>query len=208
MTKYFLPIAFLVSVIGMTSCKDSNLKPVEIVEATDTKDSSEDDVQEDMLNVLTNEKDLLINEGSEQVVKSLIPIFNRINAFTGWAHISTMDFTTETGEGVTKLYYNKELQVEKIVVRKYEKEQQSLDVYYLNEGQVALVIMQLFAYNADIKDKAFSVEESEYTKDCNYFAEGKLVSIMSNQDCGAPFAQDYLVEVDKEIKEEVKKLIP
>lgn len=208
MTKYFLPIAFLVSTIGMTSCKDSNPKPAEIVDAIHTDDSPEEGMQKDLLHVLTDEKDLLVNEGSEQVVKSLIPAFNRINAFTEWAQVSTMDFTTETGEGVTKLYYNKELQVEKIVVRKYEKEQQSLDVYYLNEGQVALVIMQLFAYNADIKDKAFNVDESEYTKDCNYFEEGKLVSIMSNQDCGAPFAQDYLVEVDKEIKEEVKKLIP
>ncbi|MCC9041524.1 hypothetical protein LNQ81_02180 [Myroides sp. M-43] len=208
MTKYFLPIAFLVSAIGMTSCKDSNPKTATIVEAMNTDNSPEEEVQKDLLNVLTDEKDLLINEGSEQVMKSLIPTFNRINAFTEWAQISTVDFTTGTGEGVTKLYYNKELQVEKIVVRKYEKEQQSLDVYYLNEGRVALVIKQLLVYNVDVKDKAFSIEESEYTKDCNYFARGKLISIMSNQDCGAPFAHDYLVEVDKEIKEEVKKLIP
>lgn len=208
MTKYFLPIAFFASIIGMTSCKENNPKTEEIVETTNAQDSSEEEVQKDLLSVLTDEKDLLVNEGSEQVVKSLIPAFNRINAFTEWAQVSTMDFTTETGEGVTKLYYNKELQVEKIVVRKYDKEQQSLDVYYLKEGGVALVINQVLVYNVDVKDKAFSAEASEYTKDCNYFVENKLVSIMNNQDCGTPFAQDYLVKVDKEIKEEVKKLIP
>jgi len=71
-----------------------------------------------------------------------------------------------------------------------------------------LVIKQDLVYNADLKSKEFSKEESEYAKDCIYFHNGKLFAIMSNLDCGAPFAEDYLREVEKDILEEIKNLIP
>ncbi|KUF43775.1 hypothetical protein AS361_16410 [Myroides marinus] len=68
--------------------------------------------------------------------------------------------------------------------------------------------LYLTYYPVKVRKSKFNKEESEYTKDCNYFHDGKLFAIMSNLDCGAPFAEDYVRTVEKDILEEVKKLIP
>ncbi|KZE79704.1 hypothetical protein AV926_11015 [Myroides marinus] len=208
MNKLFLSIAILSAVVTMSSCKKELADKSDDVEAVKDISVVEEESTEDLLNVLTNEEDLLVGEYNQTVAKENIEVFNRINSFSAWSQVSTIDFTTEKGTGITKLYYNKELQVDKIVVRKYDTEQQSLDVYYLSDGKLVLVINQGLVYNANPNSKEFNKEESEYTKDCNYFHDGKLFAIMSNLDCGAPFAEDYVRTVEKDILEEVKKLIP
>lgn len=208
MNKLFLSIVVLTTVMTTSSCKDKKSDTVHAVEVNKDLAVAEEDTTEDLLDVLTNREDLLVAEYNEAVAKENIEVFDRINSFNAWNQVSTVDFATENGSGIAKLYYNKEMKVDKIVVRKYEKEQQSLDVYYFDKGTLALVINQGLVYNADLNSKEFSKEESEYAKECNYFFDGKLFAIMSNLDCGAPFAEDYVREVEKDILEEVKKLIP
>lgn len=208
MKKLLLSIAVLSTLVTMSSCKKELADKTDAVELEKDLVVIQEDSAKDLLEVLTNKDDLLVAEYTEAVTRVDIEVFNRLNSFSAWSQVSTIDFTTEKGIGITKLYYNKEMQVDKIAVRKYDKEQQSLDVYYLSEGKLVLVINQGLVYNADLNSKEFSKEESEYTKECNYFLDGKLFAIMSNLDCGAPFAEYYLREVEKDILEEVKNLIP
>lgn len=208
MNKLMLSITLLSTLIVMSSCKEEQIDKTGIVKVEKDLAVTKEDSAKELLDVLTNEEDLLVGEYNQTILQENIEVFNRVNSFTGWTQVSTIDFTTEKGTGITKLYYNKESQVDKIVVRKYDTEQQSLDVYYLSKGKPVLVIKQGLVYNIDLQSKEFSKEESEYSKDCNYFRNGKLFAIMSNLDCGAPFAEDYLREVEKDILEEVKNLIP
>ena len=55
--------------------------------------------------------------------------------------------------------------------------------------------------------EAFDFEKSEIVEDRSYFENGKLLHQLNNQDCGSPFAEDYLLEEQKRIKTDVEKLI-
>ncbi|MDR2224117.1 MAG: hypothetical protein LBE34_15480 [Flavobacteriaceae bacterium] len=201
----FMLFSFLTTV---TSCKEKQGDEEKLVEVNNNLTVVDDSVSDELLEILTKEEDLLTAEYTEVAVKKGIEVFNQINTFKEWAQVSTVEFTTEKGEGTAKLYYNKEMQVDKIVVREYDKEHQSLNVYYLQDKKPVLVINQSLVYNDDLTNKQFSKEESEYSKDCNYFVDGRLYAIVSNLDCGAPFAEEYVKEVEKDILEEIKKLIP
>jgi hypothetical protein len=50
-------------------------------------------------------------------------------------------------------------------------------------------------------------EVLEIIEDRNYFENGKLLHQASNQDCGSPFEDDYLLEEQKRIKTDFEKLI-
>lgn len=55
--------------------------------------------------------------------------------------------------------------------------------------------------------EAFDFNNSEIIEDRSYFASGKLIHQINNQDCGSPFADDYLTDEQKRIKSEFEKLI-
>ena len=56
-------------------------------------------------------------------------------------------------------------------------------------------------------NQVFDFEKSEIIEDRSYFLNGKLVHQLNNQDCGAPFADDYLLGEQKRIKTEYKNLL-
>ncbi|MDR0228773.1 MAG: hypothetical protein LBI72_06895 [Flavobacteriaceae bacterium] len=207
MIKYILPISFLVLCLTVVSCKGKSSIENEAFLDYEKYDLSYEEGDKNLLDILDKEEDLIVSDGIIDSIKPVIIEFNRINQLSKWAEISIIEFTTETGKGTTKLYYNEKQEVEKIIVRKYTEEQQSLDVYYLKDEQLVLKVNQSLMYNIDIDNENFSKDKSDYIKECNYFLNGELMSIMNNQDCGAPFAQNYLEEVEKEIKEEVKRLV-
>lgn len=208
MNNFLLSVVVLSSLVTMSSCKEKEVVERENIVMHENVLSLEESEPKELLKILTHNEDLLRVEYTEWVANEVIKVFDHVNSFKEWTQVSTIDLTTENGSGIAKLYYNKELQVEQIVVRKYEEEKQSLDVYYFNEDKLVLVINQSLLYNANPDSKEFNIEESEYTKECNYFVDGKLYSIMSNLDCGAPFAEEYIREVESDILKEVKSLIP
>lgn len=55
--------------------------------------------------------------------------------------------------------------------------------------------------------EAFDFDKSEIIEDRSYFETGKLLHQINNQDCGSPFADDYLLEEHKRIKTCFEKLI-
>jgi hypothetical protein len=55
--------------------------------------------------------------------------------------------------------------------------------------------------------ESFDFEKSEIIEDRSYFDNGKLLHQINSQDCGSPFADDYLLEEQKRLKKDFEKLI-
>ena len=62
-------------------------------------------------------------------------------------------------------------------------------------------------YKYPIYEELFSESENEIVEQRSYFIKSKLVHQVNNQDCGSPFAFDYLLEEEKRIINEFSNLI-
>ena len=104
------------------------------------------------------------------------------------------------------------------MTRHYGDSFQLLTEYYLLNGQLSFVFEKRRKYNRPLyydksamrennDTEAFDFNQSEIIEDRSYFENGKLLHQINNQDCGAPFADDYLLEEQKRIKTYFEKLI-
>ena len=164
-----------------------------------------------------NEEDLLVNEYLTERLKPIRANFKRINSITNWTNIDTKELW-ETTEGGEAKYYYQNGQLEKIVTRHFGETFQQLTEYYLMDGQLSFVFEKSYKYNRPMyydttamkennDTEAFDFEKSEIVEDRSYFENGKLLHQLNNQDCGSPFADDYLLEEQKRIKTDFEKLI-
>lgn len=164
-----------------------------------------------------NEEDLPVNEYLTDRLKPIRANFKRINSITNWTSIETEELSESTEGGEAKIYYQNG-QLEKIVTRHYGETFQLLTEYYLMNGQLSFVFEKRHKYNRplyyDIKamkenndTEAFDFDKSEIIEKRSYFENGKLLHQINNQDCGSPFANDYLLEEQKRIKTYFDKLI-
>jgi hypothetical protein len=164
-----------------------------------------------------NEEDLPVNEYLTERLKPIRANYKRINSITNWTNIDTKELWETTEGGEAKYYYQKR-QLEKITTRHFGETFQQLTEYYLMNGQLSFVFEKSYKYNrpmyydtAAMKEnndtEAFDFEKSEIVEDRSYFENGKLLHQLNNQDCGSPFADDYLLEEQKRIKTGFEKLI-
>ena len=164
-----------------------------------------------------NEDDVIVNE---YLTKRLNPIrknFKRINSITNWTATNKKDLWESTEGGFATFYYSNEV-LEKVVTKNFGETFQQLSEYYLLNGKLSFVFEKSYKYNRPIyydstamkenKDtETFDFERSEVIEDRSYFENGKLIHQLNNQDCGSPFADDYLLEQQKQIKSDFDKLV-
>lgn len=115
-------------------------------------------------------------------------------------------------------FYFQENKLEKIITRHFGETAQKLTEYYLLNGELSFVFEKLYKYNRsiywDLKAKeenndteVFNFEKSEIMEDRSYFTDGKLLHQINNQDCGSPFASNYLLEEQERLLTEFRNLI-
>jgi hypothetical protein len=164
-----------------------------------------------------NEEDILVND---YLIDRLQPIrgnFKKINSITNWSSIDKKALW-ETTEGGVAEYYYLHGQLEKIVARHFGETFQQLTEYYLLNGQLSFVFEKSYKYNRPIyydttmmrennDTEFFGFDLSVIIEDRSYFENGELIHKLESQDCGAPFADEYLLEEQKRIKTNFKKLI-
>lgn len=157
---------------------------------------------------------------SDYLTDKLKPIrenFKRINSLTNWSAIDSGELW-DSSEGGTAKYYYQNSRLEKIVARRYGEGFQLLTEYYLRNGQLSFVFEKRYQYNRPYyydteamernnDTEAFDFEKSTIIEDRSYFENGILIHQINNQDCGAPFANDYLHEEQKRLKDEFKLLL-
>ncbi len=164
-----------------------------------------------------NQEDLPINEYLTERLKPIRANFKRINSISDWTTIKTKDIWETTEGGEAKFYYLNG-QLEKITTRHFGETFQLLTEYYLLKGQLSFVFEKSYKYNrpmyydsTSMKEnndtEAFDFEKSEIVEDRSYFENGRLLHQINSQDCGSPFADDYLLEEQKRIKADFEKLI-
>jgi hypothetical protein len=200
----------------LTSCGQSNS---EQTAATFSDKETTDSLQPDKVELKEtfNEDDLPVNDYLTDRLKPIRTNFKRINSITNWASIDTEELWESTEGGEAKFYYQNG-QLEKIVARHYGETFQLLTEYYLLNGQLSFVFEKFYKYNRPFywdttamkeynDTEAFDFDKSEIIEDRSYFDNGKLIHQISNQDCGSPFADDYLLEEQKRIKTDFDKLI-
>ena len=164
-----------------------------------------------------NQEDLPVNEYLTERLKPIRANFKRINSIAKWTTIKTKDILETTQGGEANLFYLNG-QLEKIMTRHFGETFQVLTEYYLLKGQLSFVFEKSYKYNRPIyydstsmkensDTETFGFDKSEIVEDRSYFDNEKLLHQLNNQDCGSPFASDYLLEEQKRIKTEFKKLI-
>jgi hypothetical protein len=164
-----------------------------------------------------NQEDLPVNEYLTERLKPIRANFKRINSIANWTNIKTQDIWETTEGGEAKFYYLNG-QLEKITTRHFGETFQLLTEYYLLNGKLSFVFAKSYKYNRPMyydsismqennDTEAFDFEKSEIVEDRSYFENGKLLHQINSQDCGSPFADDYLLEEQKRIKADFEKLL-
>ncbi|MFT3748805.1 MAG: hypothetical protein QM768_10830 [Agriterribacter sp.] len=162
-----------------------------------------------------NEKDFPADDFLRNTLKTIRENFKRISNITNWSIIDAKDIDTDEG-GEAKFYY-KDGKLEKIVVRQLGETFQQLAEYYLIDNKLSFLFEKTYRYNRPIyydsiamkennDTEAFDFKKSTITEDRSYFISNKLIHQVNNEDCGAPFAGDYLQKEQERIETEFKKL--
>lgn len=164
-----------------------------------------------------NKEDLPPNEYLTDRLKPIRENFKRINSITNWTSIDKKELW-ETAEGGEAKYYYQNGQLEKIVTRQFNETSQQLTEYYLIKGELSFVLEKSYKYNrpmyydmAAMKDnndtEVFDFDKYEITEDKSYFEKGSLLHQINNQDCGSPFAAEYLLREQERILTDFERLI-
>ena len=215
LTYYILTFATVICI----GCGTGNKNKEETASNTTVTAVKVDSLQRDTVELKEtfNQEDLPVNEYLTKKLKPIRTNFKRINSIGNWTTIKTKDIWETTEGGEAKFYYRNG-QLEKITTRHFGETFQLLTEYYLLKGQLSFVFEKSYKYNRPMyydstamkennDTEAFNFEKSEIFEDRSYFENGKLLHQLNNQDCGSPFAEDYLLEEQKRIKMDFEKLM-
>lgn len=152
--------------------------------------------------------DVAVQEDSYRA-EEIIPIrnnFNRINKITKWTSIKTRDLAKSIELGEATYYYLNDT-LEKIVEHNYGEMRQWLTEYYLADGKLSFVFEKEYQYNRLFYDPAFNFDSSYVVSIRNYFTRGILFHQLHSEDCGAPWAQEYLRKEHKRLTSDYEELL-
>ena len=139
-------------------------------------------------------------------IKTIKTNFSRINSIKNWTKIKEVE-TDDSTEGGYINYYYLNGKLEKIVVRKFGESGQYLAEYYLQNNKISFLFEKDMTYNVPFYRKEFDYDISEIEESRYYFVKNELVNLKSNLDCGAPFANYYLMEEQKRVTKDFNDLL-
>ena len=200
------------------SCKDNGQKSVsqndrlELVPKPD-KDLREEYEQQQKDSI---KSDIVYEEYLGERLKPIRANFERINNTTEWTSIDKRKLNQSTEGGAATYYFLKDTLL-KVVAIHFGETGKNIQEFYTKNGQLSFVFEQRYQYNRPITwdsttmnenndSETFDINKSEIIEDRSYFENGELIRQINNQDCGSPFAQDYLKEEQVRLKAEFEKL--
>lgn len=170
--------------------------------------------------VLTESYDISDYPVNEYMTGTLAPIrenYKRINTITNWTTVIIRDING-TSEGGVALFYYMDKKLEKILTKHFGETFQILTEYYFLNDKLSFVVEQSYNYNRPIyydsiamvennDNEIFDFDKSEIMENKSYFVKDELIHQSNNQDCGSPFASDYLKSEELRIKRNYQKVI-
>jgi hypothetical protein len=216
MTNKVTNIFMAIASILLVCCNSVKQKDKELVKQAAIPQSDTLPIDTVLLKTKFQQEDTATNEYLADRLKPIRENFKRINSITKWTSTDKIDLDESTEGGEATFYYSAGI-LEKIVTRHFGETFQQLTEYYLLNGKLSFVFEKLYKYNrpvyydsASVKenkdDQAFDFEKAEIIEDRSYFENEKLIHQVNNQDCGSPFAADYLLKVQKRLKTSFDKL--
>ena len=141
----------------------------------------------------------------EYLGKRLEPIrdkFKEISEINEWTSMDKRKIERKEHSGAG-IYYFLKGNLKKIRLIQTNENSKIFTEFYLNNDSLFFV----FERHIDSLEMKKDIEFYEPFEDSLFFENGKLIRIKSNLDCGAPFAEDYLLKEEKRIKEDFTLLI-
>lgn len=160
--------------------------------------------------------DKVFEESFDDRLKPIEGNWKKINKITEWTSVNKRKLNQST-EGGTATYYFLQDTLIKIVVIHFGESGKNIKEFYTEKGDLLFVFEQHYQYNRPItwdlttmkehNDTGFfEIDKPEIIEDRSYFENGNLIRQINNQDCGSPFAEDYLREEQERLKTEFEKL--
>ena len=151
-----------------------------------------------------------------QRLKPIRANLKRINEITEWTSVDKRKLNQST-EGGAATYYFLQDTLLKVVAIHFGETGKNIQEFYIKNGQLSFVFEQQYQYNRPITwdstamkennvTETFDIDKSEIIEDRSYFSKGELIRQINNQDCGSPFAEDYLKQEQVRLKTEFEKL--
>ncbi len=167
---------------------DAPTNSIEKVVPVDTTISNKEISKKDsvVLKISKNEEDLPINEYKKEELKPIRANFKTLNSITEWTSVDKRKLENIPENGVAE-YYFLGGSLQKIIAHYPDKKE--ISEFYLLNGHLSMAVFK-------------SISENDYKKviiEKNYFKDLKLLHQINNQDCGSPFAEDYVKEEQKRI---------
>lgn len=160
--------------------------------------------------------DTVFEEYLGERLKPIRANFKRINEITVWTSVDKRKLNQST-EGGAATYYFLQDTLLKVVAIHFGETGKNIQEFYTINGQLSFVFEQLYQCNRPITwdstvmqenndTETFDIDKSEIIEDRSYFENSDLIRQINNQDCGSPFAEDYLKEEQVRLKNEFEKL--
>ncbi|MGQ0827714.1 MAG: hypothetical protein ACT4ON_04905 [Bacteroidota bacterium] len=140
-----------------------------------------------VLTVSKNEEDLPINGYLTEELKPIRANYKKLNSISEWTSVDKRKLVMAPENGVAEYYYI-DRSLQKIIAR-YPNAKEISEFYLIN-GQLSLAILKSILTESNY---------DELITDKNYFKNSRLLHKIHSQDCGAPFAEDYIKEEQKRI---------
>jgi hypothetical protein len=160
--------------------------------------------------------DTVYEEYLGERLKPISANFNRINEIKEWTSVDKRKLNQSTEGGAATYYFLKDTLL-KVVAIHFGETGKNIQEFYTKNGQLSFAFEQQYQYNRPITwdstamkenndTETFDINKSEIIEDRSYFENGVLIRQINNQDCGSPFAADYLKEEQVRLKAEFEKL--
>ncbi|MCU4177860.1 hypothetical protein [Carboxylicivirga sp. N1Y90] len=177
-----------------------NLRPITLVDSVTFDDSSLD-----LVIVYETDSSNNTTEYKEYLGEYLNPIrikVKKIDSISSWTAIDKRGIETDSANGVGE-YYFLHGNLKKIVQIQLGKNTRRETEFYLDNDSLFFVFEKLI----DSLELKKEPEFFEPYLDSIFFRNGELIRIIANMDCGAPFSEDYRLEEQIRLKNELKILI-
>ncbi len=194
----FLMVTLLFSCRNQTSTAQNSPSAPEIINPDKTKEDTYEEFMVERLDPI------------RAYVKSLD------NPNREWSLVLKKEthFSSEGGEAI---FYNWNGKLQKVEAISFGEMGQVNAKYYLKNDTLVFVYEKVLQYNRPIyqdekrmKDlgdtEFFDLEKSEVIETESYFENGKLIRSIDNQDCRAPYNQEYRDMEQKRLHKEFKRL--
>jgi len=212
------PTIIILAILTLIGCKENEEKSVSQNDRFELVSEPDNELRE---NYEQQQKDSLTTDTTyeEYLGERLKPIrenFKRINEIKEWTSVDKRKLNQSTEGGAAEYYFLRDTLL-KVVAIHFGETGKTIQEFYNKNGQLSFVFEKKYDYNRPITwdstamkenndTEVFDIDKSEIIEDRSYFENGILIRQINNQDCGSPFAEEYLKEEQVRLKTEFEEL--